>query len=100
MTTRKTAIASEYYFGNDTFGRRVELARRATDGQFFVRFGVGTGMSKWGKYNDPVKHTETIENAYTGEIVTLSAEESATLVEWGFKHLQAGSPEGLRLPLA
>jgi hypothetical protein len=99
MTARKTASASEFYFGNDTFGRQVELARRATDGQWFVRFGNSRSMGRWVKHTNEVVHPTTVENVYTGEIITHSAETSASLVQWGFQTLRAASATSLRLPL-
>lgn len=102
MTTTKTAKASEFYFGNDTFGRGVELARRESDGRYFVRFqgfnGYGVSYGKWLPHNSPVIHpTETV-NKYSGEVITFSEETSMSLVSWGFNTLRAGNPKGLRLP--
>jgi hypothetical protein len=97
MAQSKFAKATEFYFGNDTYGRRVNLARRA-DGQYFVRFPGVYSVGKWCKHNDPVKHPEGVTNVYTGEYIVYSAETAASVVEWGFSRLQSADPKGLRLP--
>jgi hypothetical protein len=100
MATRKTAKATEYYFGNDTFGRGVALARRESDGQYFVRFCSGPrGYGRWGKHNETVTHPTETTNIYTGEVIQFSEETSKSLVNWGFQRLQSADPKGIRLPL-
>jgi hypothetical protein len=103
MAQRKSAKASEFYSGRDSFGRGVELARRESDGQYFVRYqgynGYGVGFGRWAKYNEPVSHPESVKNEYTGETVVFSTETRQSLVSWGFATLQASDTKGLRLPL-
>lgn len=100
MAQRKTAKATEYYFGNDTFGRGVAMARRE-DGQYFVRFAGygGRGYGRWSKHNEPVSHPTETTNVYTGEVIQFSEETSKSLVNWGFQRLQSADPKGIRLPL-
>lgn len=104
MTVRKTAKASEFYYGTDSFGRGVELARRESDGTYFVRFqgfnGYGVSYGKWSVHNSPVEHPTTTRNQYTGEVISFDSETSQSLVSWGFSTLRAGSPKGIRLPLS
>lgn len=86
-----------FWFGNDTFGRGVEVAQRA-DGEFFCRFyefnGFGKGWLKWAKHDSPNFETHGV-NRYSGE----SFEYSKPQLFWGFQRLtEAEGPFRFRLP--
>lgn len=89
---------SRAWYGNDTYGRSVEVAERE-DGKFFARSygynGYGRAWSKW-KLATPQWETHTT-NRYTGERV----EYAQPQLFWGFARLEqySGTPK-FRLPKA
>jgi len=95
------AKAIKAWCGNDTYGRRVEVAQR-DDNEFFARHmefnGYGKSMCKWYTYS-PTFETHG-ENAYSGE----SFEYDEPQMFWGFNRMSCyadvnnGDKLRLRLP--
>lgn len=86
-TSRKTAKATVAYFGYDSHGRCVHLARRV-DGQYFVRFSNGFGgLTRWERHNEPIKFSDIKTSDPYGPPVSCWGN---TLVPW--------NGAGLRLP--
>ena len=94
------AKAIAFWFGNDTFGRAVEVAQRE-DGIYFARqvSQRGTGIKRFGKSwtrwqeHKPSWMTET-ENAYSGEVFS-----HEPVMSWGFNRLtECNDIPRVRLP--
>lgn len=91
--------AIRLFFGNDTYGRGIEVAQGA-DMSWFSRVrefnGYAVAWSRWQEYK-PEWVTET-ENQYTGERSTV---EEGRIMAWGFQRLKECAKENmprLRLP--
>lgn len=87
-----------YWYGTDTFGRQVEVAKRE-DGVFFERHQFnngryGMGTTRWEEH-EPTFETST-RNQYSGE-VTYHPEEP--IMSWGFQRLTRCDEAGSRLRL-
>jgi hypothetical protein len=79
------AKASRFYYGNDTYGRPVETAQRASDEKWFSRSYVFNGFGKaWSKWTEDKAPTQFNDQE----------------CEWGFKKLSFCNPRGVRLPNA
>lgn len=84
------------WYGNDTYGRSVEVAERA-DGVFFARSygynGYGRAWGKWAR-TAPTFKTHTT-NRYSGEVV----EYETPQLFWGFNRMeQFSDTPRFRLP--
>lgn len=97
------AKAIEYFSGSDSFGRSVDVAKRA-DGQWFARWEedkgcYGLSMCRWTEHDKPTHPTRLLacDNSPT-EYTELSPVQSAKLIDWGFKTLRSFDGKGLRLP--
>lgn len=80
------AKAVQVFTGNDSYGRYSEYAQRE-DGKWFCRDyaynGYGNGMTKW---------------IARREIQDLDRLVKGDILDYGFKPLHRGNPQGLRLP--
>lgn len=92
------AKAIAYWYGNDTFGRQVEVAQRE-DGVYFERHQYDAGRyglskTRWESHK-PGFETST-KNAYTGEV---SYHPENPIMTWGFQRLaRCSEVPRLRLP--
>lgn len=92
------AKAVKYWYGNDTFGRQVEVAMRE-DEVYFERHQYrheiyGTQTTKWERH-EPTFETST-RNQYSGEV---THHPERPIMSWGFQRLTQCNEAGSRLRL-
>ena len=90
------AKAIQFFYGNDSQGRNVDVAQRV-DGVWFARWDVetiyGVQKCKWTEHKEPEFETH-YTNVYDGKCY----EYSEPQMSWGFKTLKKLDYKGARLP--
>jgi len=87
------AKASVLYYGNNSAGNKVDVAKRESDGKWFSRYeektNYGYKMCKWYESEEPRK--SVIKNEYSGEVC-------GKAYFWGFNKLSELKNPSVRLP--